>query len=47
MTLKQRSLLWDFALALQPTKEVRGCLIPLRESAKADALIKDHVLKFN
>ena len=47
MTFKQRSLLWDFGLALQPTREVRGCLIPLMESAKAEALIKDHVLKFN
>ena len=48
MILKQRSLINDLPLALQPTNEARGCLIPLnRESAKAETLIIDHILKFN
>ena len=47
MILKQMSLLWDLALALQPTTEARGCLTPLRKSAKAGTLITDHALKFS
>ena len=47
MILKQMSLCLHLALALQPTTEARGCLIPLRESGKAETLIKDHVLKLN
>ena len=39
MILKQSSLIWDLTLALQSTNEARGCLIPLRESAKAETLI--------
>ena len=47
MILKQMSILWDLALALQPTIEARGCLTPLRQSAKAETLIIDHLLKVN
>ena len=39
MILKQMSLFWDLALALQPITEARGCLTPLRKSAKAETLI--------
>ena len=38
------SLLWDLALALQPTTEMRGFLIPLKESPKAETLNIDHEL---
>ena len=47
MILKQRSLLWDLALALQTTTEARGCLTPLRKSAKAETLILDLALMFS
>ena len=47
MILKQMSLFWDLALALQPTTEARGCLTPLRKSAKGESLILVHTLMFS
>ena len=47
MILKQMSLFWHLALALQPTTEARGLLTTSSKSAEAEALITDHVLKFS
>ena len=47
MILKQMSLLWYLALALQPTTYAQGCSSPFRKFAKAETLIKYHALKFS
>ena len=47
LILKQMSLFWHLALALQTKTEARGLLTTSWKSAEAENLIIDHVLKFS